>query len=86
MEIKKVINKGEILNAEQLAQVTGGAGAKANLNEFENCKCEGTGDNTNKGKGCSCTNPPPDPPIYINGGKICMDPIDKPANVNPSAC
>lgn len=28
MEIKKVISKGEILNAEQLAQVTGGAGLR----------------------------------------------------------
>ena len=35
MEIKKVISKGEILNAEQLAQVTGGAGAQANVNDFE---------------------------------------------------
>lgn len=28
MEIKKVISKGEILNAEQLAQVTGGTGLR----------------------------------------------------------
>lgn len=83
MEIKKVISKGEILNAEQLAQVTGGAGVKDNVNDFEYCKCEGAGDNINREKACSCKNPP----IYgYDNGTTSCGSGSEPANSKGSNC
>lgn len=67
MEIKRIISKGEILNAEQLAQVAGGAGVQSNVNDVEYCKCEGSGNNVNRAAKCSCTGIPP---AHINGGKF----------------
>lgn len=82
MEIKKIISKGEILNAEQLAQVTGGAGAKANVNDVDYCRCDGAGDNINRGNACFCQNPPKP----ANGIKDCNKPIEIPANTLVSSC
>lgn len=82
MKIKKIISKGEILNAEQLAQVTGGTGVQANVNKSENCKCEGAGDNTNEADECFCKNPPKP----ANGIKDCNKPIEIPANTLVSSC
>lgn len=55
MKIENIISKGEMLNAEQLAKITGGTGDQAtNVNTIEKCSCVGEGTNVNTAKGCSC--------------------------------
>ena len=78
MEIKKVIEKGEILDAEQLAQVVGGTGLMSNDNLAEECTCKGSGDNTNRYKRCYCDG---DAPVHLNLSE-CIGPIDKQTDPN----
>lgn len=56
MEIKNVINKGEVINDEYLSRITGGTGAgmQDNLNRAERCSCHETGNNNNDMKDCYC--------------------------------
>ena len=56
MKINKIIHEGEMLNAEQLAQVTGGV-TPSNTNIYDGCKCSGSGLNINGGFSCTCLNP-----------------------------
>lgn len=80
MEIKNIINKGEILNPEQLTAITGGTGAMGNLNLADLCTCKGTGDNTNKLDKCHCEGDAPKP--FENTSKACGGVPEIPLNNN----
>lgn len=55
MDIKKIIQEGEMLSEKNLSDICGGADMMANDNSaLITCKCRGTGDNTNSGLWCSC--------------------------------
>lgn len=69
MKIKSIINKGEILNPEQLVAITGGTGLMANENHAEKCYCKGTGNNVNRFLACSCEGDAPRP--FENTSKGC---------------
>lgn len=57
MKIKNIIQSGELLSTEELADVLGGNGARGNnTNMFKSCSCSGTGDNSNGAEACICTN------------------------------
>lgn len=57
MKIKNIIQSGELLSTEELADVLGGNGARGNnTNMFKSCSCSGTGDNSNGAEACQCTN------------------------------
>ena len=54
MKINKVINEGELLTGQQLADLTGGK-MMANINNSDNCTCSGgSGGNANSAPGCTC--------------------------------
>ena len=61
MKINRNINSGELLDAEQLAKVTGGTGAGDNAN-VNGCSCS-----DNKGTNCSCTDTNTPCSIVIGG-------------------
>lgn len=55
MKINKVINEGELLTGEQMANLTGGK-TLSNTNSASGCQCNGQGDNENQATSCFCTN------------------------------
>lgn len=55
MKIEEIIIKGELLDAEQLAKVTGGTRANvSNINIKDGCTCAAHGDNINSAEKCWC--------------------------------
>lgn len=76
MKIHKILAEGELLNAEQLAKVTGGAKIKGtNSNNADLCHCEGTGNNVNHKAYCFCDS-------NMSSNSPCPDPT--PANPCPN--
>lgn len=77
MKINKIIHEGEMLNAEQLAQVTGGV-TPSNTNIYDGCKCSVSGLNINGGFSCTCLNPsnclpPPKEPVHMSDACSSID-------------
>lgn len=54
MKINKIIKKGEVIDVEQLAEVTGGSGRGDNINKGDFCICWPIGINNNASAFCSC--------------------------------